>query len=106
MTSVVTNAEIFKINGDIELLLRSIHHNPIGDMIGACQPKDWRSPTVIDSYNYILEKLVLDMNNSRVRYLDTLFITKPVWDSAYDWCHLHHNVSLVEASYIAHALLV
>jgi hypothetical protein len=105
MTSVVTNEEIFKINGDIKLFLRSIHHNPIGDMIGKCQPTDWRSPTVIDSYNYILEKLVLNVNNSRVGYLDTTFITKPVWDSSYDWCHLPHSVSLVEASYIAHVLL-
>jgi hypothetical protein len=106
MTSVVTNEEIFKIDGDIKLFLRSIHHNPIGDLIGTCPPIDWRSPTVIDSYNFILEKLVLNVNNSRVGYLDTTFITKPVWDSSYDWCHLPHSVSLVEASYIAHVLLI
>ena len=106
MTSVVTNEEIFKIDGKIKLYLRSIHHNPIGDMIGKCQPTDWRSPTVIDSYNFILEKLVLDANNSRVDYLDTTFITKPVWDTAYDWCHLPLKVSSVEALYIAYVLLV
>lgn len=106
MTSVVTNEEIFKIDGEIKLYLRSIHHNPIGDMIGKCQPTDWRSPTVIDSYNFILENLVLDANNSRVDYLDTTFITKPVWDTAYDWCHLPLKVSSVEALYIAYVLLV
>ena len=82
---------------------------PIGDWVGKCKPRDWRSPTVIDSYNYILKKIVLDtkrlFKRSRVEYVDTTFITKPVWDTAYDWCHLAHRVSSVEASYIAHTIL-
>jgi len=106
MTNVVTNEEIFKIDGEIKLFLRSIHHNPIGDLIGACPPTDWRSPTVIDNYNFIIEELVLKLNSSRVVYLDTTFITKPLWDSSRDWCHLTPKVSSVESLYIAYALLV
>jgi len=106
MTSVVTNEEIFKIDGEIKLYLRSIHHNPIKDMIGKCQPTDWRSPTVIDSYNMILKKIVSNVDNSRLDYLDTTFITKPLWDSSHDWNHLPHKVSSVEALFIAYVLLV
>ena len=106
ITNVVTNEEIFKIDGEIKLFLRSVHLNPIGDSIGKCPPTDWRSPTVIDSYNFIMEELVLKLYNSRVGYLDTTFITKPLWDSSHDWCHLSPKVSSVESLYIAYALLV
>ncbi len=106
MTKVVTNEEIFKIDGKIKLFLRSIHHNPLKDMVGKCPPTDWRSPTVIDSYNFIIEELVSKLNNSRVSYLDTTFITKPLWDSSHDWCHLSRKVSSVESLYIAYVLLV
>ena len=105
MTQVVTNQDIFNIHSEIKLILRSIHRMPLGDIVSACPPTDWRSPVVIDSYNSILKDIVRDVNNSRVSFLDTRFITNPVWDSAPDWCHLHSKVSTVEAFYIASQVL-
>jgi hypothetical protein len=91
---------------DTQLYFRSIHRLPIGDYIGQCGPKDWRSPTVIDAYNHIIEKVVQDSNHRRVQFLDTRFITNPLWDTAYDWNHVAPLVSQHEAAYIALRVLV
>jgi len=82
MSNIVNNEKIFEIGkGDIRLILRNIHHNPIGDQIGKCnedgRPTDWRSVTVVDGYNEVIKKVVAESNNSRVEYLDTQFITFP-----------------------------
>ena len=96
-------------NDNIKFFMRSIHHNPISDRIGSCQdgrPMDWRSPTVVEGYNAVLQILVDISNDSNIEYLDTSFITYPVWDMTLDWCHHTTQVSKVEALYIAFKVLL
>jgi len=94
-----------KEHENTQLYFRSIHRNPIGDWISSCPPQDWRSTTVIDGYNFVLEKIVSGSNHPRVHLIDTRFITEPLWDATYDWCHLAPRVSQVEAIYIASKVL-
>ena len=103
-------AQIFKDTDiNIQLYFRSIHRLPIGDSIGRCgndqRPEDWRSPTVMDAYNYLVEKVASDSNDTRIHYIDTRFITDPLWDTAYDWNHVALRVSQVETLYIASEVL-
>ena len=89
MSNIVQSKEVLDMgNGNVELYMRSIHPTSIGDARSACEdrrPGDYMSTTVIDGYNYILERVVANSNNSRVKYLDTSFITYPIWDLSYDW---------------------
>ncbi|KAL3942418.1 MAG: hypothetical protein SGBAC_003377 [Bacillariaceae sp.] len=102
-----------------QLYLRSMHHMPIGDRASACPPTDWRTPAVANAYNYLLEQAVqeagrattksssslLASSKSKVHFLDTLFITHPMWDVAYDLYHLPRKVADLEALYIASIVL-
>jgi hypothetical protein len=72
-------------------------YNPIGDIIGSCPPKDWRSPRVIDMYNTI-EKRVCDEYG--MPWIDTNDIMGIMWDRAADWCHYDDVSSDMEAKYI------
>ena len=49
---------------------------------------------------YIIQKIVEEMNDDRIEFLDTRFITSPMWDSAFDWGHLPARVSDVKALYM------
>ncbi|CAJ1965349.1 unnamed protein product [Cylindrotheca closterium] len=95
--------------GPFQVYLRSMHHMPIGDRASTCPPIDWRSPAVGNGYNYLLEQAILAVNKSspspKVHFLDTLFITHPMWDVAYDLYHLPRKVSDLEAIYIASVVL-
>ena len=103
---IVYDDSIFKLgNRDIRLYMRSIHHIPIGERTGGCIPTDWRSPTVIDGYNYLTESIVDARNDYRVQFLSSNFITYPLWDSARDWGHLPLQVQMNEALYIAATVL-
>ncbi len=42
----------------------------------------------------------------RVHFIDTRFITEPMWDTANDFNHVHSRVSDVEALYIAGKVLL
>lgn len=114
IAGIVNNEEIFRIGrGDIKLYMRTMHHIPLGTgPKGALtcndgRPVDWRSPTAIDGYNYALERIVNERNESdRVELIDTRFITFPLWDMGYDFNHLHPHVSKVEALYIASKVLL
>jgi hypothetical protein len=85
-----------------EIFLRSMHYNPIGDMIGECPPTDWRSPPVIDGYNRILKRVSKKFS---VQFIDTNAIIGPVWDSAPDWCHYRNEPGVNDALYIASRVL-
>ncbi|KAL7519099.1 hypothetical protein ACHAWX_003896 [Stephanocyclus meneghinianus] len=118
ISKLVNNQEIYNIGrGDIKLFFRSFHHNPLGYRINDCAPRplDWRSPTVVDAYDYLVKEIVEEFQNmsgsspglqGRVQYLDTKFITYPLWDAAEDWCHLNPEVQDVEALYIASRMLL
>jgi hypothetical protein len=104
---------------------RSINYNPLGGLIGACPPTDWRSPAVIDGYNaairHVVEELHNDtaMNNSSssggggkgsanhvVQFVDTDFLVGPMWDAASDWCHLDPPLALLQGVYIIQKALL
>ena len=93
----------------IEIFIQSVHYGPIGNAAGSCPPVDWRSPTVIDGYNFAIQKALRELAGSQqqsnrtspITFIDTNFIVAPMWDSADDWCHLDPQVSDVEAHYIA-----
>jgi len=110
MSTIVKNETTSNIaNGTIKLYLRTIHLSPINDATGKCKdgrPRDWRSPTVIEGYNYALKNIVANSNSTRVKFVDTNFITFPVWDMTYDFYHLGSKVAAVEALYIAFKVLI
>lgn len=66
LKAVIRNEELYEIgDGDIEIYLRNVHWNPIGDVHSECSatdeaPKDWRSITLMDGYNYLIKSLVED----------------------------------------------
>jgi hypothetical protein len=117
MSSIIRNQEIYQIGkGDIKLYLQNMHHSPLGYRYHSCTPKgkpvDWRSFTTTDSYNRVMKELVdetkndfLDISN-RINWIDTQFITTPLWDTAPDWNHLHFKVSDTEALYYARKFLL
>eukprot|EP00980_Cylindrotheca_fusiformis_P022405 scaffold9278_cov170-Cylindrotheca_fusiformis.AAC.6 len=90
---------------------RSIHLNPIGEDTGSCRPRDWRTPPVMDGYSHVIAQAInasisSGKNETFVRFVDTRFVTSPMWDSAVDWRHLPSYVSDVEALYLAAVLLL
>jgi len=83
----------------VKIFMRSIHYNPLNEMISACPPQDWRSPAVIDAYNRAISKVCKQMEH--VKFVDTNFIVGPMWDSSPDWCHFSPELQSVEAFYLA-----
>ena len=60
----------------------------------------------MDGYTYLVRKMVADINmTDRIQYIDTSFITAPLWDISGDWNHLPRLVSDVEAKYVMAAAL-
>jgi hypothetical protein len=102
-TQMSTLLENIQDIGGIKIFLRSIHYNPLGDMITSCPPTDWRSPPVIDGYNRILKRVSKKFG---VPFIDTTAsIIGPVWDSAPDWCHYRNAAGEKEALYITGRVL-
>ena len=69
-------------------------------------PVEWTSTTVIRSYNNILEKVVAENNDDLVEYIDTSFITFPLWDASWDWNNLPPEISIPEATYIVSRIFI
>lgn len=73
------------------LVLLSNDYNPLGDIILACPPTDWRRPDFIDTYNLALERIARDTYG--VQYVDNnRAVLGVAWDSASDWCHPDNDV--------------
>ena len=88
--------------GRHDVVLRSVHYNPLGDLITAQPPEDWRNPLVIDAYNRVLKEVCRRLN---LALLDTnTAVVAPMWDSASDWCHYRGKVAHAEARWIANNL--
>ena len=103
---------------------RSINYNPLGGLIGACPPTDWRSPAVIDGYNAAIRHVVEELHNHTamnntisggggkgganhvVQFVDTDFLVGPMWDAASDWCHLDTPLVLLQGVYIVQKALL
>lgn len=101
---------------DTKVYMRSIHYNPIMEESGRCPPGDWRTPTVMNAYSEIIREQVDKVckqskhhhhhhHAPQIQFLDTRFITFPMWDSSYDWYHLADQVAQVEALYFASTIL-
>jgi hypothetical protein len=88
----------------------SPHSNSLGTMIwDKCPHEDWRNPALIDFYREALQRVVAKTaaaspSNPPV-YLDTTFISKPMWDSAHDWRHFSGKVALAQTLFIAATIL-
>lgn len=87
----------------IDLHVRNIHENPLGNIISACPPKDWRNPEVIRLYNQILEEICFELG---IKFIDTTSIISPMYDSAPDWCHYKNSAGVAEALYLVHRLIM
>ncbi|KAL3926659.1 MAG: hypothetical protein SGBAC_013386 [Bacillariaceae sp.] len=105
---VGTATELFaNKKDDVKVYMRSIHEIPISDRTGSCPMSDWRSPVVMHGYNHLVKKAVQEIQqqnevgNKIIRFLDTSFITSPMWDSAPDWGHFPLNVTDEEALFMA-----
>ena len=104
---------------------RSINYNPLGGLIGACPPMDWRLPTMIDGYNAAIQHVVKELHdetamnsssssggggkgsaNHVVQFVDTNFLVDPMWDAASDWCHLDPPLALLQGVYIIQKVLI
>jgi hypothetical protein len=81
---------------NIDVYYRSMHYNPLGDMILHCPPTDWRSPSVVDMYNKITQR-VCKLHG--MKWIDTNEIMGIMWDRAEDWCHYRDFSSSAEAMY-------
>ena len=85
-----------------QIFIRSMHENPLGNLISACPPGDWRNPEVVRIYNEILLSVSEQLS---IPFLDTTDIIMPLWDSAADWCHYEGEAGRVDALYLAHRAL-
>ena len=80
------------------LFLRSVHHNPLGNLKTTCPPEDWRYPATVDMYNEIHRNLTAELG---VPFLDTPDIIGSMWDSAHDFCHYRNDeTSRAEALFV------
>ncbi|CAB9503799.1 expressed unknown protein [Seminavis robusta] len=86
-----------------KVFARPIHYNgPSGQISGACPPRDWRSPMVLDAYNGIVQRVCLEYN---VTYLVDHFVHTPIWDSNPDWTHLLPRTSEANVFYLIAAAM-
>ena len=64
MAKIVNDKSIYQLGNDVKIYLRNVYHIPLGDRTSICgaqkdlSSKDWRTTTVIDSYNYLIGKVV------------------------------------------------
>eukprot|EP00586_Coscinodiscus_wailesii_P000848 CAMPEP_0172490084 /NCGR_PEP_ID=MMETSP1066-20121228/20440_1 /TAXON_ID=671091 /ORGANISM="Coscinodiscus wailesii, Strain CCMP2513" /LENGTH=122 /DNA_ID=CAMNT_0013258389 /DNA_START=1031 /DNA_END=1399 /DNA_ORIENTATION=- len=77
---------------------RSVHYNPEGDEKLKCPTTDNRNVAYVDDYNDAMKKLYAEMGRE---WIDTRWIDGAMWDSNFDWNHLHHKVELAETWFLA-----
>jgi hypothetical protein len=74
-----------------------------------CPNQDLRNPAFIDVYNAALQRVVAAAASAAPsnppKYLDTSFITRPMWDYTSDSSHSSTAVSDARALYFAATLL-
>jgi hypothetical protein len=75
-----------------------------------CPTEDWRNPALIDQYNGALQRVARvaaseSGSSPPPEYLDTSFITRPMWDSPPDWYHFQNEVGRIQSIFIAATIL-
>ena len=81
--------------------LRSIDFSPLGYKQLQCPPTDWRTPFLVDEYN---ARLAAVARRTKVPFIDTSSLLRPIWDMASDWNHLdfapsdHQAAAILEAA--------
>ena len=86
----------------INVVIRKTHYNPLGDEKNTCPPTDWRTPSVIDTYNEIARRIAKECN---VPFLDAGYVMDPMWDSAHDFCHFGKPAGKMEALYFLRKII-
>eukprot|EP00526_Cylindrotheca_closterium_P009839 CAMPEP_0113638190 /NCGR_PEP_ID=MMETSP0017_2-20120614/19997_1 /TAXON_ID=2856 /ORGANISM="Cylindrotheca closterium" /LENGTH=417 /DNA_ID=CAMNT_0000549267 /DNA_START=502 /DNA_END=1751 /DNA_ORIENTATION=+ /assembly_acc=CAM_ASM_000147 len=66
--------------------LPTLDQCPLMGIINTCQ--DWRTPTTMDSYTFVNQLMIQELDTARVKHVDTNFIIYPHWDGHTDWQHL------------------
>jgi hypothetical protein len=92
------------------LFVWSPHPMALGASIWeVCPNDDWRNPPLIDAYREALQRVVAAAAtvspSNPPKYLDTSFISEPLWDFTSDWSHSGASVSDARALFIAATLL-
>jgi hypothetical protein len=122
-------------NNRMKIILRSVHTNGLKEHILTCPPVDFRTPYNTMICNQILQDIVTETNNNNnnntsqgsglittanssssssnnddnggniISYINTNFITEPVWDSKEDWSHLRGNAGTEEIKFLLYEIL-
>ena len=64
MFTIASNKSIYELGNNMQIYLRNVYHIPLNDRTSLCgvkeelTSKDWRTHTAIDSYNYLIRKVV------------------------------------------------
>jgi hypothetical protein len=86
----------------MKLFFRSVHSMALYANQLVCPPGDWRTPTAMNGYSEVIQHVCREMN---ITFLDTTFLTAPVWDAAPDWCHLDDRTSNAEVLFLTGSAL-
>ncbi|CAJ1937850.1 unnamed protein product [Cylindrotheca closterium] len=81
-----------------KVYLPSVDLGPLMGAINLC--RDWRTPTVLGAYSFVLQLIASELNNPKLEYIDTRFIIETHWDGGPDWLHLQEEVRLRKTMYI------
>ena len=87
----------------VRMWVRSVNYNPLGMAVLQCPQSEWRTPPLIDGYNFALRQML--RHHEAVQFLDLDPIVGPMWDTAADWNHYYGDVFSAEVAYILHATL-
>jgi len=102
MTNVVDS--FLADHPDKRLTLRSLHYHPLSKIILDCKPTDWRSPMLTDTYNDMLMQIAESHPafhmGSKLCFVDTSEVVRPVWDTPDDWSHYGMKAGVPEAIFL------
>ncbi|VEU40363.1 unnamed protein product [Pseudo-nitzschia multistriata] len=96
------------------IVLRSVHANGWKEHVSDCPPTDFRTPYNARVCNRMLGEIAESFGAgggpngndtaAEVFFVDTGFVTDPVWDSAEDWSHHGGEVGTQEIKYLLYEM--
>jgi hypothetical protein len=86
----------------MKLFFQSVHNVALTAHALECPPVDWRTPTAMNGYSEVIQRVCREMN---ITFLDTTFLTAPVWDASPDYCHLDNRTSNAELLFLTGSAL-